>query len=57
MADFQSNPRAHTEVRNQSEETMKILLLEGETRIADFLHRGLEAEGWTVDHPSMERRA
>lgn len=29
---------------------MNILLVEDETRVADFIRRGLAAEGWTVDH-------
>jgi len=29
---------------------MNILLIEDETRVADFIRRGLAAEGWTVDH-------
>lgn len=34
---------------------MNILLVEDETRVADFIRRGLSAEGWSVDHaPSGE---
>ncbi len=29
---------------------MNILLVEDETRVADFIRRGLLAEGWTVEH-------
>ncbi len=29
---------------------MNILLVEDETRVADFIRRGLAAEGWSVDH-------
>ncbi|MEM7641549.1 MAG: response regulator transcription factor [Pseudomonadota bacterium] len=29
---------------------MNILLIEDETRVADFVRRGLSAEGWSVDH-------
>lgn len=29
---------------------MNILLVEDETRGADFIRRGLSAEGWAVDH-------
>lgn len=29
---------------------MNILLVEDETRVADFIRRGLAAEGWAVDH-------
>lgn len=29
---------------------MNILLVEDETRVADFIRRGLTAEGWAVDH-------
>ncbi|MEX5729981.1 DNA-binding response OmpR family regulator [Rhodovulum iodosum] len=29
---------------------MNILFIEDETRVADFVRRGLGAEGWTVDH-------
>ncbi|MEM8691066.1 MAG: response regulator transcription factor [Pseudomonadota bacterium] len=29
---------------------MNILLIEDETRVADFLRRGLSAEGWSVQH-------
>jgi len=29
---------------------MNILLVEDETRVADFIRRGLSAEGWAVDH-------
>ena len=29
---------------------MNILLVEDETRVADFIRRGLSAEGWTIDH-------
>ncbi len=29
---------------------MNILLVEDEARVADFIRRGLAAEGWTVDH-------
>jgi DNA-binding response OmpR family regulator len=29
---------------------MNILLVEDETRVADFIRRGLSAEGWTVTH-------
>ena len=29
---------------------MNILLIEDEARVADFIRRGLAAEGWTVDH-------
>lgn len=29
---------------------MNILLIEDETRVADFIRRGLAAEGWSVDH-------
>lgn len=29
---------------------MNILLVEDETRVADFIRRGLSAEGWSVDH-------
>ncbi|MCP3970378.1 MAG: response regulator transcription factor [Rhodobacteraceae bacterium] len=31
---------------------MNILLIEDETRVADFVRRGLAAEGWNVDHAS-----
>ena len=31
---------------------MNILLVEDETRVADFIRRGLAAEGWSVDHAS-----
>lgn len=31
---------------------MNILLVEDETRVADFIRRGLAAEGWSVDHVS-----
>lgn len=31
---------------------MNILLVEDEMRVADFIRRGLAAEGWTVDHVS-----
>ena len=31
---------------------MNILLVEDETRVADFIRRGLAAEGWAVDHAS-----
>lgn len=31
---------------------MNILLIEDETRIADFIRKGLAAEGWSVDHAS-----
>lgn len=34
---------------------MNILLVEDETRVADFIRRGLSAEGWSIDHaPSGE---
>jgi DNA-binding response OmpR family regulator len=34
---------------------MNLLLVEDETRVADFIRRGLAAEGWSVDHaPSGE---
>lgn len=34
---------------------MNILLIEDEARVADFIRRGLAAEGWSVDHvPSGE---
>ncbi|WP_347267711.1 response regulator transcription factor [Paracoccus sp. (in: a-proteobacteria)] len=29
---------------------MNLLLVEDEARVADFLRRGLKAEGWTVEH-------
>ena len=29
---------------------MNVLLIEDETRVADFIRRGLAAEGWSVDH-------
>ena len=29
---------------------MNILLVEDETRVADFIRRGLAAEGWSIDH-------
>ena len=29
---------------------MNILLVEDETRVADFIRRGLAADGWSVDH-------
>ena len=29
---------------------MNILLVEDEARVADFVRRGLAAEGWSVDH-------
>ena len=29
---------------------MNILLIEDESRVADFVRRGLAAEGWIVDH-------
>lgn len=29
---------------------MNILLIEDESRVADFVRRGLSAEGWSVDH-------
>ncbi|WP_227270143.1 response regulator transcription factor [Roseobacter weihaiensis] len=29
---------------------MNILLIEDETRVADFIRRGLKAEGWVVEH-------
>ena len=29
---------------------MNILLVEDEARVADFIRRGLSAEGWSVDH-------
>lgn len=29
---------------------MNILLVEDESRVADFIRRGLSAEGWSVDH-------
>ena len=29
---------------------MNILLVEDEARVADFIRRGLAAEGWAVDH-------
>lgn len=29
---------------------MNILLIEDETRVADFIRRGLQAEGWSVTH-------
>ncbi len=29
---------------------MNILLIEDESRVADFIRRGLAAEGWSVDH-------
>lgn len=29
---------------------MNILMIEDEARVADFVRRGLSAEGWTVDH-------
>ncbi|WP_372574280.1 response regulator transcription factor [Ruegeria jejuensis] len=32
------------------EQHMNILLVEDETRVADFVRRGLAAEGWSVDH-------
>jgi DNA-binding response OmpR family regulator len=32
------------------EVTVNILLIEDEARVADFILRGLAAEGWTVDH-------
>lgn len=31
---------------------MNILLIEDEIRVADFIRRGLSAEGWSVDHVS-----
>jgi DNA-binding response OmpR family regulator len=31
---------------------MNILLVEDEIRVADFIRRGLAAEGWSVDHAS-----
>ena len=31
---------------------MNILLIEDEARVADFIRRGLSAEGWNVDHAS-----
>ncbi|WP_299689879.1 response regulator transcription factor [uncultured Tateyamaria sp.] len=31
---------------------MNILLVEDETRVADFIRRGLAADGWSVDHVS-----
>ncbi len=31
---------------------MNILLVEDEARVADFIRRGLAAEGWAVDHAS-----
>ena len=31
---------------------MNILLVEDEARVADFIRRGLSAEGWSVDHVS-----
>ena len=29
---------------------MNLLLIEDESRVADFISRGLQAEGWTVEH-------
>ena len=29
---------------------MNLLLVEDETRVADFIRRGLKAEGWFVEH-------
>lgn len=29
---------------------MNILLVEDEARVADFMRRGLAAEGWSIDH-------
>lgn len=29
---------------------MNILLIEDESRVADFIRRGLTAEGWSIDH-------
>ncbi len=31
---------------------MNVLIVEDEVRVADFIRRGLSAEGWTVDHAS-----
>ena len=31
---------------------MNILLVEDEVRVADFIRRGLAADGWSVDHVS-----
>lgn len=31
---------------------MNILLIEDEQRVADFIRRGLKAEGWMVEHAS-----
>ncbi|MCF3975084.1 response regulator transcription factor [Paracoccus salsus] len=31
---------------------MQILMVENEARVADFVRRGLRAEGWTIDHAS-----
>ncbi|MBO9434059.1 response regulator transcription factor [Ruegeria sp. R13_0] len=36
---------------------MNILLVEDEVRVADFIRRGLSAEGWTVDHASSGEEA
>lgn len=36
---------------------MNILLVEDETRVADFIRRGLSAEGWSVDHAASGEEA
>ena len=36
--------------RNKWGVFMNILLIEDEARVADFIRRGLAAEGWSVDH-------
>lgn len=36
---------------------MNILLVEDETRVADFIRRGLAAEGWSIDHAGTGEEA
>lgn len=36
---------------------MNVLLVEDETRVADFVKRGLAAEGWSVEHVTDGERA
>ena len=36
---------------------MNILLVEDETRVADFVRRGLQGEGWVVEHAGEGKQA